>query len=57
MTQNKKHIPIEPWAIREEQVCPKKVCWYPYHCEDERCVEAENNVFLSKAYQKEKNCE
>ena len=52
-----KRTQIEPWAIREEQVCPNKVCWHPYHCENGRCVEAENNVFLSKSYQKEKNCE
>jgi hypothetical protein len=53
--KNEKHIPIEPWAMREEQICPNKVCWTPYSCEDGRCTEAERNVFLSKFYQKEKN--
>jgi hypothetical protein len=31
------------WPVQQDQVCPQKICWTPYDCENGRCTGSEKN--------------
>jgi hypothetical protein len=36
-------LDYEPAPVQKDQVCPQKICWTPYECENGRCTGLEKN--------------